>query len=290
MILNVVRGRDGYALFVLALCAVLALLAPVTASGQAPEDEFLGEEDFFAQYDWTIGPDVGALGSIAEIEVPTGFVFAGAADTRDLMEVMQNPTDGSELGLIAPDNMDWFVVFDFTEDGYVRDNDKNMLDADKMLKAIREGTKIGNRERRSRGWPTLEVTGWAARPHYDEDTNSLVWAPKLRCEGEGVVNYNTRRLGRRGVMSVALVVDPPQLDEAIETFNELMEGFEYVDGERYADFRAGDKVATYGLAALVTGGAVAVAAKSGLLRYLGKGIIVVVVGIGAFFKRIFGRS
>jgi len=53
-------------------------------------------------------------------------------------------------------------------------------------------------------------------------------------------------------------------------------------------------VAGYGLTALVAGGAAGIAAKSGLLAKLGKGIVYLVVGavagIGAIFKKLFGRS
>jgi uncharacterized membrane-anchored protein len=57
-----------------------------------------------------------------------------------------------------------------------------------------------------------------------------------------------------------------------------------------------DKVATYGLAALVAGGALAAAAKLGFLKILWIGIlaakkliIVGVVAIVAFFKKLFKR-
>jgi uncharacterized membrane-anchored protein len=216
-------------------------------------------------------------------------MFAGAADTRKLLELMENPTGGLELGLIAPQDFSWFVVFEYDDIGYVKDDDQNSLDADAMLESIREGTKAGNKERRKRGWPTMKILGWEQPPHYDPATQNLVWAVRGESEGQVNVNYNTRRLGRKGVMSVALVVDPPQLVGVLPTFNSLMEGFSFVPGQTYAEFRSGDKIAEYGLTALVTGGAVAVAAKTGLLKWLWKGIVVAVVAIGAAIKGIFGR-
>ncbi len=38
----------------------------------------------------------------AEVQIPAGYVFAGAHDTRLLMEALQNPTSGNELGFMAP--------------------------------------------------------------------------------------------------------------------------------------------------------------------------------------------
>jgi uncharacterized membrane-anchored protein len=35
---------------------------------------------------------------------------------------------------------------------YVKDDDKSSLDADAMMKSIRQGTEEANAERKSRGW------------------------------------------------------------------------------------------------------------------------------------------
>ena len=77
-----------------------------------------------------------------------------------------------------------------------------------------------------------------------------------------VVNYNTRLLGRRGVMTVSLVVDPNQVAATVPAFNDLLKSYSFNSGQGYAEFRAGDKIAKYGLTALVAGGAGAVAAKN----------------------------
>jgi uncharacterized membrane-anchored protein len=83
-----------------------------------------------------------------------------------------------------------------------------------------------------------------------------------------VVNFNTRVLGRGGVMSAVLIAGPDGLSAATEEFKSTLAGFEYVSGQRYAEYRPGDKVAKYGLAALVTGGAAAIAVKTGLWKVI----------------------
>ena len=59
-------------------------------------------------------------------------------------------------------------------------------------------------------------------------------------------------------------------------------------------FQAGDRVAEYGLGALVLGGAAVVATKSGFLKAFGKLIVVGVVGFGAAIlaavRKLFRRS
>ena len=69
------------------------------------------------------------------------------------------------------------------------------------------------------------------------------------------------------------------------TFRELLAGYSFQTGSSYAEYRQGDKVAKYGLAALVVGGAAVGAAKlglfAGLLVFLKKGWKLVVVGLAA---------
>ena len=89
---------------------------------------------------------------------------------------------------------------------------------------------------------------------------------------------------------MTLVCDPQQMDATLPVSRELLGDFSYTSGHRYEEWRKGDKVAKYGLTALVAGGAAAVALKSGLFKHLWKLIVAAAIAVGAFFKRIFGRS
>ncbi len=137
----------------------------------------------------------------------------------------------------------------------------------------------------------MELTGWAQPPHYDASTNNLEWALQISTAGGGgSVNYNTRLLGRSGVMSVTLVIDPEKLDGTLPSFKTLVSGHSFNEGQRYAEFKPGDKIAQYGLTALITGGAVAGALKTGLFQKFWKLIVVAVAGLAALAKKIFIRS
>lgn len=236
---------------------------------------------------WTAGPLTADLGQQSEVEVPKGFVYAGAAETRMLMEQMGNLLTGEEVGFVAPESLEWFVVFEFSETGYIKDDEKADLDADAMLASIQAGTEEGNEERKKRGWSTLHITGWHTPPKYNETTHNLEWATLGQSEDGASINYNTRILGRHGVMKVTFVGDPSALDGALPAFRSLIAAHSYKSGNRYAEYRSGDKLATYGLAALVTGGAAVAAVKSGLLAKLWKPILFGLIAFGAFFKRIF---
>jgi uncharacterized membrane-anchored protein len=242
---------------------------------------------------WQAGPSVGSLGDIAQISVPEGFRFTGQAGTRTFLELTQNPTNGSELGILLPESVEagrWFVVFDFNSIGYVKDDEKDKLDADDMIASIREGTEAANEERKRRGWATMNIVGWHTAPFYDTRSNNLTWAITGAAEDGQVVNYSVRLLGRRGVMNVDLVLAPEEVDAVVPAFEKVLGGFAFKQGSRYAEFVQGDKVAAYGLTALVAGGAGAALAKSGLLGKFWKAIVVGVLALVGFIKKLFGRG
>ena len=51
--------------------------------------------------DWQDGPQTVSLGQVAELQLPAGYVFLDAQDTKTLMEQMGNVADGSELGMVT---------------------------------------------------------------------------------------------------------------------------------------------------------------------------------------------
>lgn len=274
----------------LALCmAVAACLLPMAqAFAQDAADPV-------SQLPWQHGPTVGRIGDRATIKVPKGYAFLGADAARRFNELLENPPTEVDEYVLAPDDFEWIAFFSFSEIGYVKDDET--LDPDDVLSSIRTGLEHGNEERRSRGWETLNLVGWSSKPQYDQQIRALAWAILLESEQSGakVVNYNTRLLGRRGVMEVTVAADPEVLQPAIADFKSLVPGYTYVSGEGYGEFRPGDHVAEIGLAALITGGAAAVASKKGWLAAIGialakfwKLLLVGVAGAGLAIRKLFG--
>lgn len=263
------------------------LFASCVAAGESTKDA--AKQSPLDKVKWQKGPSSGALGDLAAIKVPEGYIFAGAEDTKFLMEAMQNPVTGRELGFLAREKERWFVVFEFDDTGYIRDDEKASLDATAMLDSIKAANDEGNKERTRRGWPTLEITGWEQPPRYDEKTNNLEWAIRGQSEGRPVINFNTRILGRGGVMRVTLVTGTEGLANVIPQYKTALAGFTYNSGHKYAEYRQGDKLATYGLSALVVGGATAAAVKSGAFKWLWKvGGLALLAALG-LAKKLFGR-
>jgi uncharacterized membrane-anchored protein len=272
--------------FGLAFCAFGLVVSPLCAQAQEAKSKL----------NILKGPAKASLQSIAHIDVPEGYDFIDGKTTRAMMKAEGEPTSGHELGMLVPTNQHWSVMFEFSDVGYVKDDDKDKLDADKLLASIKRGTAAANEERRRSGHPPLEIVGWEVPPKYDEATHNLEWAIRATSEGQPILNYNTRLLGRRGVMEVVLIIEPDNLSQTLPTFKNLLAGYSFQTGNSYAEYRSGDKVAKYGLAALVLGGAAVGAAKLGLLTwlvvFLKKGWKLVVLGFAAvvtFFKKLFAK-
>lgn len=240
---------------------------------------------------WVVGPATANLG-VAQIEIPEGYVFANGKDTQRLMESMGNPPSNTEVGFIAPDDVAWFVVFEYDEVGYVSDEEKGELDSDAILASIRQGTEEANKIRRQNGWSTLDITGWEIQPYYNENTHNLEWATRARDNSDGsvVLNHNTRILGRGGVMSAVLVATPEIVNQILPTYSQLLAGYDYKEGHRYSEWEKGDKIAEYGLTGLIVGGTAAAALKMGILQKFWKLILVGFLFLGGLFKKLIGRK
>lgn len=254
------------------------------------------ERNPLAELDWQVGPTEGSIGNKAKIHVPEGYVFLGKEDTKKLMEMMQNIPGENEY-VFAPNDLGWFAVFEFSPVGYVKDDET--LDAQSLLDTVTRGTEQGNIERRKRGWSTMTILGWRFQPRYDKQSKLLEWA-FLAKEDESnsqIINYNTRLLGRTGVMEVVLVADPDVLDKSVGAFKNAINGYSFVPGERYAEYREGDRVAEFGLAALIAGGAAAVATKKGFWAAIvgffiaaKKLVLAAVIGLFAWVVSLFKRK
>ena len=266
------------------LAAILAVSIPVATAWAAEES---AEPPQLA---WQPGPLTAPIGdSIAEIELPAGFVYLPPQDTVKLLELMQNPTSGNELATVASasDDASWLLFFEWDASGWVDDSEKDDLDADALLESFQEGTKQANEERKRRGWATIDNLEWHEKPHYDERTNNLTWAIQGNSEGHVVLNRNVKLLGRRGVMTVTIVSDPDEFAAASAATDQLLAGYHFRPGSTYAEYVPGkDQIASYGLTALVAGGLGAAAVKSGLLAKVWKGLIVAAIAAGGWLKRI----
>lgn len=243
---------------------------------------------------WKEGPSVAAIADKATLKTTDSLVYLDEANSKKFLELTDNiPSDGSYIVYNIKDN--WWADFSFNPAGYIKDDEK--IDADALLKSLKEGDEAGNEERKRLGIADLHTEGWFVPPHYDTATKRLEWGVKLRSGNDYNVNYTVRILGRTGFTSATLVSSPEKLATDVESFKAILPGFEYKSGEKYAEFKEGDRIAEYGLAALVAGGAAAIATKKGLWSVIGAFLAAswkIVAGIGvaaiAGLKNLFKRK
>ncbi|HVG80298.1 MAG TPA: DUF2167 domain-containing protein [Patescibacteria group bacterium] len=279
----IVRRSAWIALVCALVLDILIGQSPVAAVPQRSDEQIKQE---MAGLAWQRGPVEGRIGSVASIKVGDRQAFLDGPNTRRFLELNGNPPRDERYVLVSSQ---WFAVFFFENAGYVKDDEK--LDAAALLASLQQGDKASNAERERLGMTPLHTEGWHVLPHYDPTTKRLEWGVRLRggSEERTVVNYSIRLLGRRGVMHAILVSDPESLDRDIAEFKTALGGYEFASGERYSEFRAGDRVAEYGLAALVLGGAAAVATKSGFGKAIGKFVVVGVAALGSAIVALFRR-
>lgn len=289
------------------LVAAVAIFSVAVGPGSvaAQEDQLTPEQQQmlqrFASIQWTEGPTTAQIGKMAEIKIPAGYQFASSSDAQTLLELYGNPRNPDILGAIVPmaEDARWTLIFKFDDIGYVQDADKESIDAKEILSTFQAGLASMNKARRDVGAAECNGISWMEKPFYDPQTNNLTWALRLGFNDGDSVNYDIRILGRRGVMEATLLDSPETYAKSIPDVKQVLTGFTFTSGEKYAEWQQGDKIAAYGLTGLVAGGGLAMAAKTGLLGKLGlllaKGgkaiilAIVVIFGAGmSIVKRLLG--
>ena len=283
-----------------ALLALMSIACPLVAQ-DAPEGPSAEVRQFVDSLKFETGT-VALPEAKAALKLDSSMRFLRGADAeRVLTQLWGNPPGNDPIGMLLPsasaltDENGYAVVLTYNDDGYVSDEEASKTDYDQMLKEMQEGAREGNEERRKAGYGTVELVGWADRPHYDSTSNKIYWAKRLKFEGspKDTVNYDVRVLGRSGYLSLNAVAGIDQLGTIKSEMPRMIELTEFDPGARYADYQAGsDKLAAYGIAALVAGG---VAAKAGLFGKLfavllaaKKFIVVILVALGAAVKKLFG--
>jgi uncharacterized membrane-anchored protein len=138
--MNVVGADEGITMQKLAALAVVVWASGVGVAA--------GQDQLPAG--WTAGPMLGKLGDQATISVPEGHFFLDRNATRTFLEQNQNVPDGDELGIVLrvlPDDEYWFAVFNYSDTGHIDKSERNSLDADGLMKSMKEGNLQRNEER-----------------------------------------------------------------------------------------------------------------------------------------------
>jgi uncharacterized membrane-anchored protein len=220
------------------------------------------------------GPQDVTLRDQAKLHLSADDLFIPQKEAAEVMRMWGNSTSDRFYGLVFPkdNNKQWVISVDHIADGFVKDDDAKTWNADEMLQSLKDGTAAQNEERAKIGIPALDVVGWVQAPQYDASKHQLVWSLKAvqRDAAAGdpsTINYNTYALGRDGYFEINLMTTDKTIDADKAAALRMVNQVEYNAGKKYADFNpSSDRVAEYGLAALIGGVA---AKKLGLLALIG---------------------
>lgn len=282
----------------------VAFLCLCTQSSIAQEYELSPEEKaYFAEMQRimeSLTPQTGDIsigGDLVTLAVPEEFYFLDADDAETvLVDMWGNPPGQEVLGMLFPANFtpldyeSWAVTIEYSDDGHVSDDDVADINYDELLSDMQTDARATNPDRVDEGYESIEIIGWAEPPQYVAASRKLYWAKEIRFgeAEETTLNYEIRALGRTGVLSMTFIAPTSQLGVINQNREAVLAMAEFNPGRRYEDFDSSiDKVAAYGVGALVAG---KVAAKSGLfaglLLLLKKLGIFILIGIGALGRKI----
>ena len=287
-----------------ALVAAIMLVGPAVA--QAPDDGQKAQAEYIRQIDalkWAHGPATVAISDQAQLRLPKGMRYLDPKETSKFLKLNGNPPAEHDH-TVAPEGPGWFAILEFDPSGYVSDKEK--IDPDALFKQLKTNEASDNEERKSLGQTGLHLDRWLAAPHYDAGTHNLEWGTVMHSDSGGqIINYTSRILGRNGVTRAILVSDPTNFSNDLPQYRTALAGFAYQPDKTYEAHQAGDKMAAYGLGALVAGGAAAAAVKTGLFAGIFAGLLkfgvafykVIAIGAVALFAgfrkrigRLFGRT
>jgi len=238
---------------------------------------------------WQTPPSIGKIGDKGVFKITEPYVFLNDIETNKFL-VLNGNLPHTNSYTIANKKSNWFGILQFVNEGYVKDDEK--IDPDALLASLKEGNRKNNEEKRKQGLVILNLEGWYFPPRYDYETKRIEWGTKLRSETDNsvTINVTTKILGRSGHVSAILVSNPEELDKDIIDFKLAIKNFDYISGEKYSEWTQGDRVAAYGLGALVLGGAAAAAMSKGGFKLIWIAIVGIFAAVWAGIKKLFERK
>ncbi|HMG16566.1 MAG TPA: DUF2167 domain-containing protein [Saprospiraceae bacterium] len=197
------------------------------------------------------------------LTVPPSFKFLNKTQSIFVLtKIFGNPIDSSLLGMLVPkdkgilDKDGWVFTISYESLGYVNDKDADNINFDELLLKLKNEVKETNNQRKSDGFNSIELIGWASKPYYDKNKKVLHWAKELKFGRDklNTLNYNLRILGRNGVLVLNAVANINKLNEVESLLDEVITSFQFLKANKYSDFnQATDKIAKYNILGLVSG-------------------------------------
>jgi uncharacterized membrane-anchored protein len=265
----------------------------VNALAEMNEEDREKTIEFFS-LDWK---DVGIYKferSNSTISVPEGYHLLIGEEAHKALTIMGEPKREYMEAVLYDENFENTILFNYDECGFVSIDDLDEINAKQLLETIIENTEKTNEKRRKNGVNEIHVVGWLQEPTLDKNTNTVFWAIEAIEDNEPIVNSIAIKLGRKGVAAIIWVASKDIYVHFGGHLDVMLRAHSFDAGFQYKDYKSGDNVAGYGIAALVAATAGGKIVKAGgiavIFKKLWSVIFAAVAGIFYKLKKLFKRK
>lgn len=281
------RPSAFHVVIMFAICALSS--APALAT-TAQQHEAAARREFGRMH-WAGGRQKLST-SNGTFSVPSGAKMVVGAEAQRADELVNGTTAADSEGFVRMSHRTLYLSY--SDSGYVTADDWKDVNSDELLKSFTQVTEQNNEARVRSGISPLYTDGWIQRPTFDATRKSVRWIVGLHNASGKFVNAVALQLGRRGYerFTLASTGADPKGDAAI--LARSVNDYQFNPGFRFSDYVQGDKLAGYGIAALVGTAAGATIAKTvgfGAILLLIKKFFFIILAFGAglvvWLKRLF---
>ena len=231
------------------LIALLVLAAPARA--QDAKSDAIAKE--IEQMTWLENTTVTLPDSHGRLIIPDDYAAIVGHDALRMLEITNGkPSNKKSEANVFSSDLKAQIDFDFIGTGYVSEDDWNTFDPKALLQSVIEATEEQNKERRAEGLPEMHAVKWLHQPTYNISNHTAFWAIQgTDSNGGGIVNSTALRLGRTGFERLVLIEDIKDYKPVGSPLDLMLASFSFSPGDTYEDHLNTDKIAGYGIAALV---------------------------------------
>lgn len=231
---------------------------------------------------WITGPQKVRMEDVADINIPDGYRLTDVHGARMILASINDAIPDDLVGILAPAAGRWMAILEYSANGYVKNPDVKQIDTNAVLKQVR--AQMDENEKSS-----IKSVSWQSQPAYDARMHFLEWSLLVTTPSTKVLSRTAALLGRHGVLQITVI--QPFSSTTVPSLKQLASNITFKDGERYADYQKGDKVAGIELAELILGGKHAQAAESSsggsgaIAAWIYGGLVVCLIIGGIYFVR-----
>lgn len=247
-------------------CTVLALFIPASLFASVDKTT-LSEDDMWdriIEFDWKSSdsePIVNIFSSKASINLNDFYyvdILGHYSQVQQLLywsNGIEYPKTTHYLDVYLNDESSYTInIEEFVDDGFIKGDDWSNVDANDFLQEMIKGSKENNKERIKNGYKTVTDLSWHIKPQFNEDLGYVFYSLVVQFD-DGSETYNSTAmvLGRKGYTDITFLFKENIADLMPGEIDKVVKNFKYNSGVQYSDFKSGDKVAAYGVGALVAG-------------------------------------